>query len=212
MVAGILQPLGMACTGIGDGVAARAHLEDALALARSLGNKRELAAASNALAGLHRVEGRLDAAEPLYRDVVALARELGDQGSIAIGLLNLAMVSIGRGAGASARAMLLEVLAIAQAIGSRPALQSAVEVCAGLAAADEDWARAAHFFGAAEAQAAQTGLQRDPADEAFVAPLVVRARLAMGNSAYAAAEAAGRNLSTDDAVAHARAWLDAAGR
>jgi tetratricopeptide (TPR) repeat protein len=207
LVAGILQPLGMACLGIGDSQAARAHLDDALALARRLGNKRELAAASNALAQIDRVEGRLDAAEPLFRDVVALARELGDQGSIAVGLLNLAMVSIGRGTGAAARPMLLEVLSIGQAIGFRPALQSALEVCCGLAASEQDWTRAARLFGAAEAQATQTGLQRDPADEAFLAPLISHARLKMGDSAYAAAETAGRTVSIDEALNEARAWL-----
>ena len=72
-------------------------------LARELGNKRELAAALNALAQLHRMEGELDAAEPIYGDVVAIARELRDREIVAIGLLNLAMVSIGRGSTTPAR-------------------------------------------------------------------------------------------------------------
>jgi tetratricopeptide (TPR) repeat protein len=206
-VAGILQSLGMACQGTGDMESARAHLDEALALARQLGNKRELAGASNALAQLHRTEGRLDAAEPLYREVVELARELGDRESIAVGLLNLAMVSIGRGQFEQARTLLLEVLAIAEAIGSRPAAQSAVEVSAGLAAASAAWHDAARFFGAAEAQAEQNGLQRDPADEAFLTPLMARASRALGDQAFLAAQAAGRALTSADALAQVRAWL-----
>ena len=206
-IAGVLQPLGMANLGKGDTAAARENFEEALALAQVLGNKRELAAASNALAQVHRMEGRFDAAQPLYENVVALARELGDQESIAIGLLNLAMVSVGRGRSDRAHAMLIEVIAIAGRIGSRPVAQSALEVCSGLAAACRDWTLAGHLFGAAEAQTAQTGLQRDAADEAFLAPLVAQARQALGAEGFAIVEAQGRALRSDDALAQALIWL-----
>jgi non-specific serine/threonine protein kinase len=209
LVAGILQPLVFAYVGQGDLAAARECSEEAVTLARKLGNKRELAAALNGLAQLHRMEGRLDAAQPLYEDVVTLARELGDQYSIAIGLLNLAMVWVGRGLGTQARPLLLEVVEIAERTGSTPAAQSALEVCAGLAAACEDWVGAARFFGAAEAQAKQTGLQRDPVDEAFLAPLIDRSRAALGSTAFATAEAQGRSLSGAEALSQVRAWLGA---
>jgi hypothetical protein len=143
----------------------------------------------------------------LYREVVELARELGDRESIAVGLLNLAMVSIRRGQLEAARTLLLEVLTIAEAIASQPAAQSAVEVSAGLAAESEAWQDAARFFGAAEAQAERTGLQRDPADEAFLAPLIAGAKQALGDQAFHAAQAAGRALTSADALAQVRAWL-----
>jgi predicted ATPase/class 3 adenylate cyclase len=204
----VLQPLGMVCLGQGNVAAARGHLTEALAIARELGNKRELAAALNALGQLHRMEGQLDAAEPIYEDVLTIARELRDREIVAIGLLNLAMVSIGRGSGHRARAMLLEVLAIAGEIGSKPAIQSVLEVCAGLGASREEWASAARFFGAAEALAGQTGLHRDPTDEAFLAPLIEKARHALDRQSFAAAESAGRALAYDSAVTEARAWLE----
>ena len=203
----VLQPLGMVCLGQGNVPAARAHLTEALALARRLGNKRELAAALNALAQLHRMEGELDAAEPLYQQFLALARDLRDGEIIAIGLLNLAMVSIGRGSGSSARSNLLEVLAIADEIGSKPAVQSLLEVSAGLAASRREWSNAARYFGAAEALAEQTGLHRDPTDEAFLAPLITKARTAIGAEAFGAAEAGGRALPYDAAVTDAQEWL-----
>jgi hypothetical protein len=68
--------------------------------------------------------------------------------------------------------------------------------------------QAARFFGAAEAQMGQTGLHRDPADEAFLAPLIATAREALGWTAFAAAEAGGRALTYDQALAEARAWFD----
>jgi hypothetical protein len=96
---------------------------------------------------------------------------------------------------------------IAERTGSRAVAQSALEVSAGLAAARKDYERAARFFGVAEAQAAQTGLQRDPVDEAFLAPLVSQARRALGDEAFGAAEAAGRALTSEEALSQARTWL-----
>jgi hypothetical protein len=177
-------------------------------MAQQLGNKRELAAAFNGLAQLHRVEGELDAAEPLYEKVVALARDLGDRDSVAIGLLNLAMVAIGCEAGDRARAMLLEVLAIVRESGSKRLGQSVLEVAAGLAAMRGDSERAARFYGTAEAQTTAIGLQRDPGDEAFLAPLIAKARTALGAAPFAAAETAGRACSYDDSVIEVRAWLE----
>jgi non-specific serine/threonine protein kinase len=209
MVAIVLQPLGMASLGEGDPARARRYLEEALLLARESGNKRQIAAELNALAQLDRLEGKLDLAEPLYADVLALARELGDRESISFALLNLAMVSIGRRSATPARRLLLEALAIAQDIGSTPGIQSVLEVAAGLAALNEDWERAALFFGAAEAHAAQTGLRSDPADEAFLAPLVRQTQAALDASAFAAAEASGRALASAAAIERVRAWLEA---
>jgi predicted ATPase len=208
-VAMTLQPLCETMAGLGRFPAARAYAEEALVLARELPNRRELAAALNALAQLHRVEGRLEAAEPLYTQVIALARELGDRESVAIGLLNLAMVAIGRETADRARPMLLETLAFAEQSGSKPVAQSVFEVCAGLAAAQGHWEQAARFYGVAEAHADATGLHRDPADEAFLAPYMAQARRALGVDQYAQAEAAGRALSYPKASKDVRAWLGA---
>ena len=203
-----LQPLGLACQGQGDLRAARKHLEEALELAREVGGKRDIAAALNAMAQLHRMEGDLDTAELLYQHVLAHARELADSESIAIGQLNLAMVAICRGAGDRARAMLLEPLAIVEELGSKTSGQSVLEVCAGLGALLGQWESTARFYGAAEAQSRQTGLHRDPTDEAFLAPLIAKARKALGDAPYDAAEEAGRALSYEEAMGKARAWLE----
>jgi predicted ATPase/DNA-binding winged helix-turn-helix (wHTH) protein len=209
-IAHALQPLGLACLGEGNLAQARSHLEEALALARELGNKRELAAALCVLGQLYRIEGALDEAEPLYEDALVLARELGDQESLAIGLLNLAMVAICRCSEERAREMLLEATSIASAIGSQRVGLSIMEVAAGMGALCEDWERAAAFFGAAEAQTGSTGIHRDPADEAFLAPLIEKARNALGPVQFRAAKASGGALSYDEAISEARAWLEKA--
>jgi predicted ATPase/class 3 adenylate cyclase len=206
-VARVLQPLGMAAFGRGDRNTARAHMKEAVELARGIGEKRELAAALNNLAQMHRIDGELDPAEPLYAQAVTLAREIGDRESVAIGLLNLAMVSIGRGSGDRAHGMLMEILAIVEEIGSRPVGLGALDVAAGYGAWREEWGYAARFFGVAQTQIAETGLQRDPTDEAFLLPLVERARSTLGPAAFDAAEREGRAWSYEQGIGVARAWL-----
>jgi predicted ATPase/class 3 adenylate cyclase len=205
-VAAALQPLGMAWIGVGDHAAAAACLDEALARAEGLSNQSELLGALNARAMLHRLLGEAAAAERLYQRALALSRELHDAESTSLLLLNLAIVAIARGEREAARRTLLEAIAAAQAAHSRVALQAALDVAAGCAASESDWNATARFYAASEAEARQTGLQRDPADEAFLAPLIARARDA-GSAAYDAAAALGAELPLERAVAEATQWL-----
>ena len=207
MVVSVLNVLGFAALGQGDRVAARIHGVEALNLASKLDNKRQIAVASTALAQIHRLEGELDAAVPLYERTVALAHELGDSEAAAVGLLNLAMVAIERGMAKRAHSLLLEVLTITEQSGSKRAGQSALEVCAGLAALRKDWGHAARFYGVAERQTADTGLRRDPADEAFLRPWMSRAHDALGDAAFADSQASARALTFEQGIAEAQAWL-----
>ncbi|MCX8114071.1 MAG: tetratricopeptide repeat protein, partial [Burkholderiaceae bacterium] len=206
-VVSALQPLGMACLGEGDLGAARAYLEEALALAREQGDLRELAGALNSVAMLRRMEGRLTDAEAMYRHTVEAARTVGNQESIAIGLLNLAIVQVLSGRSDEAGPSLLEADAIGRQIGSRPVERSFLEACAGVAAAVGDFERAALYFGSAEMQREETGLRRDPADEAFLVQAIDAARAALGADAFARIEARGRAAPGALVLEQARMWL-----
>ena len=192
--------VGMAAVGLGDLTKARTYSEEAVALARELGSRRDLAVALISLAQLHRMEGQLDVAELLYREALSLIRELGDQEATAIGLLNLAMVSIGQARGEQAQSMLAEALSIAKQIGSRHVGQSAIEVAASLCVLYEAWDNAARFFGAAEAQAERAGLRRDAVDNAFLAPLMAKTRSALTMSVYNVMANEGHQLQYDEAL------------
>jgi predicted ATPase/class 3 adenylate cyclase len=207
MVAGVLNTLALATFGQGDAVAAREKSEEALAIARDLNDERRIAMASNALAHLHRFAGRLDAAEPLYDEALGLSRKLGDHEMEAVGLLNLAMVAIGRSADAQAVDLLRQVLAIATETQSRQAMQSFFEVAAGFAASMKDWERAARLFGTAERHMNETGIRRDPADEAFLSPWLARAGDALGREQFARQLAAGGSVPFDKARDEAGDWL-----
>jgi predicted ATPase len=208
-IAAGLQLLGMAAHGQGDVAIARAHLTESLAIARESGDRERLPFSLSSLAELHRAEGDLDAAEPLYEEALVLDRERGDQADCAVNLLNLTMVAIGRGRWERARATLQEALGIVVAIRSRQGGQAVLDVSAGFAAACEDWERCARLYGAAQTQLTRTSLHRDPADKAFLEPLIAAARAALGQAAFGALEAAGGELDYEAAMAEARAWLTA---
>jgi secreted protein with Ig-like and vWFA domain len=139
--------------------------------------------------------------------VLEIARRSDDVDIVAVSLLNLAMVATVQRAHASAREMLVEVLQIVDESGLRPAAQGLLEVSAGLASSSGEWDQAVRLYGVAEAQTVATGLARDPADEAFLAPLVATAREHLGADAFASALTAGRALDYDAAIAELRAWL-----
>ena len=206
-IASALQPLGWVHTGQGDLPAARRYLEEALHAAEELNEPREIGAAYGALGQLARMEGDLEAAEPLFEKAVDLARRAEDRESIAIGLLNLAMVAVSRGNEARGRESLRGVLAIVDEIRSKYVGQSMLDVMTGLAVLRDDWHAASRFYGAAEALSLQTGIRRDAADEAFLAPCVAKARAALGPTVFGAGEAAGRGSSYEDAISEARTWL-----
>jgi tetratricopeptide (TPR) repeat protein len=208
-IGAVLQPLGMAALGEGDRATARRCLTESLAIARSLGNPRDVATAANDLGQLHRLEMRQDAAAALFEESIRISRADGDRDMAAIGLLNLAMLSGSRGSGRFARECVAEALETAQALRSQPLLKSVLEVAAGLAAMEGDHATAVRFYGAAEAQAAKTGLRRDAADAAFLAPLVQASAAELGPSSFARIEEEGRALALAQAAAQAREWLRA---
>jgi tetratricopeptide (TPR) repeat protein len=187
---------------------ARIRGQEALDLSRKLGGQPSLNSALNGLAELYRAEGDLSAAERCYEEAMAVARELDYPSSIAAYLVNLAMVSIERGSGDRARRMLAEAGAIAERIGGKRMAWGVLDVSAGLAATIGQWIRAARFLGAAEAEREAMKLHRDPADEAFLTPLIRRTREALGESQFAAAVAEGRALTFGDGMAEAREWLE----
>ena len=209
-VAAVLQPLGMAALGEGNLERARRCFAEALKLARAGGDERSIAGALNALAMFQRVDGRPGAAASLYEDVVRLSRAAGDAEAEAVGLLNLAMSRVDQGRVREARTALDAAMRVALNVRSSPAAQSALEVCAAMAALRGDDARAARFVGAAEAQAVRSGLGRDAPDAMFLEPKLARARAAMGEAAYRAALEEGRRCDLFQALREAHAWTQRA--
>jgi non-specific serine/threonine protein kinase len=192
----------------GNWAMAKGHMQEALTLSQQLGNKRQLSKALSGLADLYLAEAKLDEARALYDEALALDRERGDLASVGIDLSNLALTSISLGLGDRARGLVREGFAIAEEIESKVVGAVHLSRSAGLAASLGEWKSAACLYGATDALWAQMGFHRERADEAFLAPLIARARGALGDAAFTAAESAGRTLSYEEAIGQARAWLD----
>ena len=206
--AAVLQPLGMVASGLGDATAARLHTEDAVAAARALNNPRQLASACIALAQLDRMAGRLDVSLSNYEEALQLARGFCDQEYEAAALLNLAMVRLMQGSIAPAAEGLRAVIAIVAKIGSRPAAIGALDVATGLAMEAGDAWGAASLHGLAESEHSASGIRRDAADEAFLAPFLASAQAALGPD-FSAALQTGRNGGFETVWAGLLPWLDA---
>ncbi|MBL8345718.1 MAG: tetratricopeptide repeat protein [Rubrivivax sp.] len=206
-MAAALQPLGMVYMGLGERSLALSTFESAVELAREVGDPRQLAAALNALAQQHHANSELAQAERLYREVLATARTLEDEEVVAIVQLNRSMVAISAGRSADATPLLAQARDIAVSLGSKPVEKSVLEVCAGLCATRGDASAAARLFGAAEALARTTGLRREANDEAFLLPLIERARSTLGQAAFAELEHLGSGLGTQDAAREVAAAL-----
>ena len=69
------------------------------------------------------------------------------------------------------------------------------------------WPRAARIYGAAQIELKQTGVRRETADEAFLAPWTQRIRGKLGETAYSATFDSGFGLSNEQALEEAFAWL-----
>jgi hypothetical protein len=79
-----------------------------------------------------------------------------------------------------------------------------------LTAAAGEFQRTAVLAGAADALRNAVATPRGTLQQQQRDPIVARCREALGEEAYAAADAAGRAMSGDEAVAAALGWLDGA--
>jgi predicted ATPase len=204
----LLQPLGMACLGQGDLAAARVYLDEGLSLAEAVDDPRELAGAVNSRAMLLRVEGALEPARQACERVLKLLQD-SDLETVSVGRLNLAMVLIGLRQLEDADRLLRDVLAATRQLNTVPLCKSLFEVCCGRAGLLGDAERAASLYGAATGLGESTGLSRDPADEAFLRPLLENARTQLGPERFFKLSQAGRSMPLGDVMAMAQAMLSA---
>jgi predicted ATPase/DNA-binding winged helix-turn-helix (wHTH) protein len=207
VAADALTILGFAHTGQGQSCAARACLAEAVVRARKAANVPALVEALNGLGEDYSTEGDLAQAESYYEEALAEARCLGSRDFINVVIQNLARIATSRGSLERARELLCQAVALFDETGSTRNAQVFFTMAAGFAAKRGDWVEAARFVGTCSSLLERMGLHRDPADEAFLAPLIAKARDAMGEAAFADAEHAGRERSCEDVLAEAGVWL-----
>jgi tetratricopeptide (TPR) repeat protein len=209
-IANALGMLGAVALAQGDTAVARARCEECLALHRASGDKAGVAWALSWLGAVALEEGNTRAAQALYDEGLVLRRAMGHRWAIADYMLSLGLVARAEGQIDQAEALFAEGLAQYHTLGAKYKVAWGL---AGLVAAAADRAvsgqavsfaqRAARLAGAT---AAILETVQVPLDRQFRIPYAratTTARAILGDEAFDAAWAAGKQLSLDDAVAFA---------
>jgi predicted ATPase/DNA-binding SARP family transcriptional activator len=198
--------LGSIALADGDAAAARAAAESALAIARAVKDRTLETFALANLGEAARYVGDDEMATAAYAECLELDRKLGHRADVPRLLHNQGYLALHRDQRDAASALFHESLARFREIGLARGVAEAIAGLAAVAAAggtEAEAARAARFWGAAEAIYGRAGMVPWPADirerERYLPP--ARARLT--EAAFAAARAAGRALSLDEAAAEA---------
>ncbi|MDQ3654840.1 MAG: tetratricopeptide repeat protein [Chloroflexota bacterium] len=174
---------------------------EALGLFQDAGDQRGTAGVLTNLGNLVWGRGELDRAAELHDEALVLYRKVGDERGIAWSLSNLGVLNLLRGEPARAFAPLREALGLYVALGDRDGIAESLEGLGGVGSTPD----AARLLGAAEALRQILGRSMSPAERATNALIAGPIRAAIGEDAFAAAWAAGRALTIEDAVATALA-------
>jgi non-specific serine/threonine protein kinase len=182
--------------------------EEALALRRELGDRAGIANSLSNLGSVAALQGDFGRATTLLQEGLALRRAMADKPGMAESLYTLGWALAMQGEYEPAAALLEECLLLSQEIGAKNAATDSLEVLAWVAAGRGQPHWAAQLGGAAEAIRHILGIPVQPDWQASHEEAVQAMREALGEKVFAAAWAAGRALSFEEAIALAldNAW------
>jgi predicted ATPase/DNA-binding SARP family transcriptional activator len=204
-VGGSLSELGFVAIDEGDLPAARSRIEESLALRREAGDRVGVARMLFYLGTIERLQERFAAARPLYGEALALGRELRHPWVVPACLLHLGLLELGEGHPAAARQRITEALMLWRDVGDRRDLTRCLGALGRVAVAESPALERAHhaarLFGAAEALEEVSGLPVARWEQAEWERAIGSIRSALGEAEFAAAWAAGRRLTPEEALA-----------
>ncbi len=175
--------------------------EECLALALKLGDAVRLEGPLNNLGEVAYLKGDLECAAAYYKEALGYARQAGDtHAHIMVG--NLGNVARRQGNLPKAEALYRESLELVQQPGDPRAIAECLEGLVSVAASG-DGVRAARLLGASQAVRDVIGAPQPPNEWADLEATLHVARAAIGDDAWAAALAAGRALTLQQAVKEA---------
>jgi tetratricopeptide (TPR) repeat protein len=201
----VLTSLGIVAGDLGDRDLRMTLYQEALACYQAAGDVRSTALQLLNLAEtLMEQEDMAGTLGPLDESI-AVFRELGDPHGLAYALANRGLLASSTGAMDEAVSLLAESLALRQDIGDKAGVPMCLVGLAGVAAMEGDATRAARLFSAAEALGKLLGAALPVVYRREYERHLGAVRAALGEEALAAAWAAGRALSLEQAIAAALA-------
>lgn len=139
----------------------------------------------------------------LLGESLTIRRQVGSKWHIATSLYSLAEVALCQGDYLEATAHLAESLVLYQELGSRIDITNTLEQFAWAAASQAQLERAARLWGAAQARRDVIGSDIPPSERIDYERAVNAVRRQIGEEVFAAAWAAGRAMTTEQAIAEA---------
>jgi predicted ATPase len=183
--------------------AACALWQESLAMQRELGDKPTIAILLNNLGLTAIYQKEYTVARSLLKESLAVCREIGFKRILGSALNNLGKVDLHQGNWGAAQALFRESLAMKRDFGDRDGSAWSLEGLAGVAAAQEQADRAARLFGAAEAVREAIGAPAPVPERVDYEGSKAAVRDALGEEAFAAAWAAGRTQTWEQAIEEA---------
>jgi non-specific serine/threonine protein kinase len=179
-------------------------VEQSLALFRDLGDQKGIAWAFLSLGDLALGRGDTPQAAAHFQEACILSRHLGDSVAGAWALYNLGQVAIDQSDDAAAEISLAQSLTLFRNVGGDAGIVMCLAGIAMVASAQGRFERAAQLSGAAAARVDSLGYVLDPIDRAHYESAITMARAHLDEAAFAAAWAAGRAMSLEQAIAYAQ--------
>jgi predicted ATPase/DNA-binding SARP family transcriptional activator len=199
-IAWALDNLGTATHRQGNFVEARALHEESMTIRRGLGDKWGIASELMGMGTEAMDEGAYETARPLFEESLALQRELGDRARMAVSLYSLGRVAQQQGDCPQAISHLQESLRYCREAANLQMIADCLEGLAGVAGTLDQPERMARLFGAAEALRERVGSSTFPIGRGEYERDLGTSSDALGEEAFAAAWAAGRVMSIEDAI------------
>ncbi len=191
----------------GDYERARVLGEESLSGYRGMGDRQGMADDLVTLGLAARGQGDPVLAAALYAEALEHSREIGYRLGEAAALHRLGLAALEAGDAARALALLGDSLRIVGLTGDHEEMAGILDGVARVAARRSP-NQAAHLFAAVAALRQSIGASRPPAERAWCEEAMAEIRRALGEPAFATADAAGRALTPDQAVAAALAICD----
>lgn len=197
--------LGLLETKRGEYEAAVERLEAVRALARAAGANGMAAQACSWIGTALHLAGDHDGAERRFNEGLAYGRSLGDRLGICNALFNLAQLALASGRYDEAARRFVQGLQPSREIGDRANVAYILEGLAVVVGLQGQAQAAATLLGAADSLAAIVGVRGHTyyqPDRALYERAIGAARARLSEEAFAGAEAAGKMLTLDEAIAY----------
>lgn len=184
----------------GDTAAARALLDESLALQKEAGNEGELATVLSNIGILAIHDEEWEYAADLYQQSLELFARAGDTLGMARAMLNLSDARLHSRDLDEARDLLEQSLKMFEQLGMRWDIAYVIENLGGVAAYDGRPAQAARLIGAADRAREELGTPLPEAEKVAYNRYLAAAKEALGAAAFAAAWEEGRALTLEEAA------------